>query len=92
MNELLDALNAGGDGIDCYAASRGDARLAAAALAAYTRQLPEPLIPEQNLVGLAAALDIDDFAHRVAGVRDTIAELPEANQARTIERTQFLLR
>jgi hypothetical protein len=81
INDLLDQLNANGGNIDCYAATRGDVRLAAAALSAYCRQLPTALVAQQELDLMFNALEIDDFAHRVAGVRDSVSQLPEAHQA-----------
>ena len=81
INDLLDELRAGGSGVDMHAATRGDARLAAAALAAYCRQLPEALLPMPEANYLCAALDVPDFALRIAGIRDLVATLPESNQA-----------
>ena len=69
INDLLDTLRAGGDGVDCYAATRGDVRLAAACLAAYCRQLPQPLLASPQAEALFRALGTDDYALRVAGRR-----------------------
>ena len=78
INDLLDDVRAGAD---LHVLSRGDVHLAAAALAAYCRQLPDSLVPAPEAKQLCAALDGTDFAYRVAGVRDLIATLPESNQA-----------
>ena len=81
INDILDELRAGGRGVDLHALTRGDHRLAAAALAAYCRQLPDPLMPSPEAEQLFAALDVPDFAFRIAGIRDIISTFPEANQA-----------
>ena len=91
INDLIDHLRGGGDGVDCYAATRGDVRLAAAALAAYMRQLPIALLCEPQILSLFAALDVDDYALRIAAIRDTISELPEAHQA-VLHRLFYFLR
>ena len=92
INDLLDTLRTDGDSVDCHAATRGDVRLAAATLAAYTRSLPEPLLPAFCIESLFLALDVEDYAHRVAAMRDSIAELPEANQAVLHRLCHFLRR
>ena len=82
INDVLDELRAsGGSGVDVDNLTRGDSRLAAASLAAYCRQLPEALVPEPEATHLCAALDVPDFALRIAGIRDLVSTLPEANQA-----------
>jgi hypothetical protein len=81
INDVLDELRETEGGADLHELTRGDPRLAAAALAAYTRQLPKPLLCTPHVEALFQGLMVEDYAHRVAALRDTCAELPEANLA-----------
>lgn len=81
INDVIDELRETQGGADLYHLTRGDPRLAAAALAAYTRQLPQPLLCTPHVEALFQALNVEDYAHRVAALRDTCAEMPEANLA-----------
>ena len=69
LNDLIDELHAGGSGVDLYAVTRGDARLAAATLAAYTRNLPEPLLPSPEVDLMYSVPDEPDYARKIASLR-----------------------
>jgi hypothetical protein len=81
INGVLDELRAASINVDVHAVCRGESHLAAAALAAYCRSLPEPLLPSPFAEQLCQAVEHPDFALRVAGIRDIMSTLPEANQA-----------
>ena len=74
INDLIDDLNAAGEHADVDQLSRGNPRLAAATLAAYIRQLPEPLVNEE----LHAPLDTEVYVERIAALRDLVSEMNEA--------------
>ena len=59
-------MRAAGPDADLGRLTRGDARLAAAALAAYVRQPPEALLPSPEAEQLFIAVDVGDFALRIA--------------------------
>ena len=61
INDLIDDLNAAGEHADVDQVARGNPRLAAATLAAYIRQLPEPLVNED----LHAPLDTEVYVELI---------------------------
>ena len=86
INDLIDDLNAAGEHADVDQVSRGNPRLAAATLAAYIRQLPEPLVHEE----LHAPLDVEVYVERIAALRDLVSEMSEAHVA-VLHRIFYLL-
>lgn len=81
INDVLEGVHEAGPHADVEHITRGDAQLAASALAAYTRQLPEALLPSPTCDQMFAALELDDYAYKIAAIRDAASELPEANHA-----------
>ena len=92
INDVLDELRVSDGGADLYAVTQSNPRLAAAALAAYIRQLPEPLLGTLHVEALLQTLSVEEYAYRVAALRDTCAELPEANLAVLHRLCYFLTR
>ena len=91
INDLLDGL-AAEPSPSVERLARGDARLAAAALAAYVRHLPHPLVLHEVNDALRGAVDLESYAERVATARDVVAELPESNVAVLHRLVDFLLK
>ena len=90
INDLIDDLNAAGEHADVDQVSRGNPRLAAATLAAYVRQLPEPLLPSPPHEEMHAALDVEVYVERIAALRDLMSEMSEAHVA-VLHRIFYLL-
>jgi len=86
INDLIDDLNAAGEHADVDQVSRGNPRLAAATLAAYIRQLPEPPLHDE----LHGALDGEVYVERIAALRDLVSEMSEAHVA-VLHRIFYLL-
>lgn len=91
INDVIDALR-DGHFTDVAAATRGSTRLAASALAAYIRQLPQPLLAPPHYEALCAAMEADSYGERIASVRDRVAEMPESHQSVLHRLFHFLAR
>mgnify|MGYP002630967201 CR=1 FL=1 len=80
LNDVIDLMHTSPDA-PLANVTRGNPQVAAAALAAYTRQLPEALVPSPFYEQLGQAIEMEEYVNRIATVRDVVAEMPEANQA-----------
>ena len=67
LNDVIDLLASNPDA-SLAAPTRNNPQIAAAALAAYTRQLPEALIPSPFYEQLSSELDNEPYANRIAAV------------------------
>lgn len=81
INDVINAMRNGGGHADVHAVTHGDPQLAAATLAAYTRQLPEALLPSPFAEQMFAELDVGDYASKIAAIRDIASALPGATNA-----------